>query len=197
MAYLGVLAALVIGGIALFAWYRLHQSIVQSDSLDSPSSRKSLGGANNALEEFIAAYRRGEGAADGAVATAQTAAAKPDAPAATVPVRRDQFLSGAVKLTYYVCKTGLKDHHVFAHVQLAAFAANAASDTALARGSVDLVVCNPAMAVVAAIDIIGPDGHTPDATKADYLRSLGIRYLRLSAKSLPKPEEIRALLYRM
>jgi hypothetical protein len=31
----------------------------------------------------------------------------------------------------------------------------------------------------------------------DYLRSLGIRYLRLSPKTLPKPEEIRALLYRM
>jgi len=60
-----------------------------------------------------------------------------------------------------------------------------------------LSVCNPAMSVVAAIDVIGPDGRAPDARKADYLRSLGIRYLRLSAKSLPKPEEIQALLYRM
>ena len=197
MAYVGVFAALVIGGIALFVWYKLHQSIVQSDSLDSPSSRKSRGGANNSLEEFIAAYRRGEVAADGAVATAQTAAAKPDAPAVTAPVRRDQFLSWAVKLAFFLCKAGLRDHHVFAHVQLATLAANGASDTALARGSVDLVVCNPAMSVVAAIDVIGPDGPTPDATKADYLRSLGIRYLRLSAKSLPKPEEIQALLYRM
>ncbi|HEV8645116.1 MAG TPA: hypothetical protein VGR01_06065 [Burkholderiales bacterium] len=197
MAYLGVLAALVIGGIALFVWYKLHQSIVRSDSLDSPSSRKSRGGANNSLEEFIAAYRRGEVAADGAVATAQTTAAKPDAPAVTVPVRRDQFLSGAVKLAYYLCKTGLKDHHVFAHVQLATLATNDVSDAALARGSVDLVVCNSAMSVVAAIDVIGAEGHAPDATKADYLRSLGIRYLRLSAKSLPKPEEIQALLYRM
>ncbi len=197
MAYLGVLAALVIGGIALFVWYKLHQSIVRSDSLDSPSSRKSRGGGNNSLEEFIAAYRRGEVAADGAVATVQTAAAKPDAPAVTVPVRRDQFLSGAVKLTYYVCKTGLKDHHVFAHVRLATLSATAVSDAALARASIDLLVCNAELSAVAAIDVIGPDGHAPDATKADYLRSLGIRYLRLSAKSLPKPEEIQALLYRM
>jgi hypothetical protein len=197
MAYLGVLAALVIGVIVLFVWFMLHQGIVQSNSLDSLSSRKSRGAGPNSLEEFIAAYRGGKIAADGAVATTQASAATPDAPAVTVPVRRDPFLGPAVKLGYYVCKTGLKDHHVFVHVQLAALAANSASDAALARGSVDLVVCNPAMSVVAAIDMIGPEGHTSDATKADYLRSLDIRYLRLSAKTLPKPEEIRALLYRM
>jgi hypothetical protein len=197
MGYLGVLAALVIGGIALFVWYKLHQSIVRSDRLDSLSSRKSRGGANNSLEEFIAAYRSGAVAADGAVATTRPSAATPDTPAVTVPVRRDPFLGSAVKLAYYLCKTGLKDHHVFAHVQLATLAANGVSDAALERGSVDLVVCNPAMSVVAAIDIIGPDGHAPDAPKADYLRSLGIRYLCLSAKTLPKPQEIQALLYRM
>jgi hypothetical protein len=197
MAYLGVLAALVIGAIALFVWFKLYRDIVQSDSLDSPSSRKSRGGGPNSLEQFIAAYRSGAVAADGAVATTRASAATPDAPAVTVPVRRDPFLGPAVKLGYYLCKTGLKDHHVFVHVQLAALAANSTSDAALARGSVDLVVCNPAMSVVAAIDIIGPEGYTPDATKVDYLRSLGIRYLRLSPKTLPKPEEIRALLYRM
>jgi hypothetical protein len=197
MAYLGVLAALVIGVIVLFVWFMLHQGIVQSNSLDSPSSRKSRGAGPNSLEEFIAAYRSGKIAADGAVATPQASAATPDAPAVTVPVKRDPFLGLAVKLGYYVCKTGLKDHHVFVHVQLAALAANSTGDAALARGSVDLVVCDPAMSVVAAIDVIGPEGHTSDATKADYLRSLGIRYLRLSAKTLPKPEEIRALLYRM
>lgn len=197
MAYLGVLAALVIGGIALFVWSKLHQSIVQSDSLDSPSSRKPGGGGNTSLEEFIAAYRRGEVAADDAIATAHTAAATPDAPAVTVPVRRDRFLSGAVKLAFFLCKSGLKDHHVFAHVQLAALSATGVSDTGLARASIDLLVCNAEMSAVAAIDVIGPEARAPDAPKADYLRSLGIRYLRLSTRSLPKPEEIRALLYRM
>jgi hypothetical protein len=197
MAYLGVLAALVIGAIVLFVWFKLYRDIVQSDSLDSPSSRKSRGAGPNSLEEFIAAYRGGKVAADGAVATTQASAAAPDAPAVTVPVRRDPFLGPAVKLGYYLFKTGLKDHHVFVHVQLAALAANSTGDVASARSSVDLVVCNPAMSVVAAIDLIGPEGHTPDAKKADYLRSLGIRYLRLSAKTLPKPAEIRALLYRI
>jgi hypothetical protein len=50
---------------------------------------------------------------------------------------------------------------------------------------------------VAAIDVIGPDGRATDTLKVDYLRSLGIRYLRLSASSLPRPEDIQALLYRM
>ena len=197
MAYIGVLAALVIGGIALFVWYKLHQSTVQSDSLDSTSSRKSRGGDNKSLEAFIAAYRSGAVAPDGAIATAQVPAATPDAPAVTVPVRRDQFLGGAVKLAYFLCKSGLKDHHVFAHVQLATLSATGVSEAALARTSVDLLVCNSEMSAVAAIDVIGPEGCAPDTLKVDYLRSLGIRYLRLSAKTLPKPEEIRALLYRM
>jgi hypothetical protein len=197
MAYLGVLAALVIGGIALLVWYKLYQKFVESDRLDSPSSRKSRGGDNKSLEAFIAAYRSGAVAPDGAIATAQVPAATPDAPAVTVPVRRDQFLGGAVKLAYFLCKSGLKDHHVFAHVQLATLSATTVSDAGLARASIDLLVCNAEMSAVAAIDLIGPEGHATDTVKVDYLRSLGIRYLRLSAKTLPKPEEIRALLYRM
>ena len=197
MAYLGVLAALVIGGIALLVWYKLYQKFVESDRLDSPSSRKSRGGDNKSLEAFIAAYRSGAVAPDGAIATAQVPAATPDAPAVTVPVRRDHFLSGAVKLAFFLCKSGLKDHHVFAHVQLATLSATAVSDAALARASIDLLVCNAEMSAVAAIDLIGPEGHATDTVKVDYLRSLGIRYLRLSAKTLPKPDEIRALLYRM
>ena len=197
MAYLGVLAILVIGGVGLFVWYRQYQSIVQNSSLDSPSSKKSRGGVNNSLEEFIAAYRQGNVAAVGAAASVPTAAATADVPVVIVPIRRDHFLSGAVKLAFFICKAGLKDHHVFVHVQLAALSATGVSDAALARASIDLLVCNTEMSVVAAIDVIGPEGRATDALKVDYLRSLGIRYLRLSAKTMPKPEEIRALLYRM
>jgi len=114
-----------------------------------------------------------------------------------VPVRRDQFLGGAVKLAYFLCKSGLKDHHVFAHVQLATLSATTVSDAGLARASIDLLVCNAEMSAVAAIELIGAEGQATDTLKVDYLRSLGIHYLRLSVKSLPKPEEIRALLYRM
>ena len=197
MAYLGVLAALVIGGIALFFWYKMRQSIVPSDSLDSPSPKKSRGGPNNSLEDFIVAYRRGDVAVVSAAASAPTAGATTHAPAVTAPIRRDHFLSGAAKLAFFICKAGLKDHHIFAHVQLAALSTTEVSETALARASIDLLICNAEMSPVAAIDVIGPDGRVTDTLKVDYLRSLGIRYLRLSAKTLPKPEEIRALLYRM
>ena len=197
MVYLGILTALVIGGIGLFVWYKLYKNIVEKDGLDSPTPKKSRGGPNNSLEEFITAYRQGNVAAVGAAASAPTAAATTDAPAVTVPIRQDHFLSGAAKLAFFICKAGLKDHHIFAHVQLATLSATAASDAALARASIDLLVCNAEMSAVAAIDVIGPEGSATDTLKVDYLRSLGIRYLRLSAKSLPKPEGIRALLYRM
>lgn len=200
MAYIGVLAALVMGGIALFVWYKLYQRIVESDRLDPRSSRKSRDGSNNSLEEFVAAYRSGAVVIDGAVATAKTAAAAPVTPVAatiTAPVGRDHFLSGAVKLAFFLCKSGLKDHHVFAHVHLATLSATGISDGALANARIDLLVCNSEMSAVAAVDVISPEGQAPDTAKAEYLRSLGVRYLRLSAKALPKPGEIRALLYRM
>lgn len=198
MGFFAAFAAFVIGGIALVVWYALHQKIVQDRDPGFPTSRKAgNGGGPNALEEFIAAYRRGEVPAGGTAAPARSQAAAPNVSPTAPPSRRDPFLGSAVKLAYFLCKTGLRDHHVFANVQLATLAANGASDVAMARGSVDLVVCNPAMSVVAAIDVIGPEGNAPDAAKADYLRSLGIRYLRLSARSLPKPEEIQALLYRI
>ncbi len=197
MAYLGALAFIVIGGIGLFFWYKQYKNIVERDGLDPPSPKKSRSGPNNSLEEFIAAYRQGNVAAVGVAASAPTATATPDAPAVTVPIRRDHFLSGAAKVAFFICKAGLKDHHIFAHVQLAALSTTGVSEAALARASIDLLVCNAEMSPVAAIDVIGPDGRVTDTLKVDYLRSLGIRYLRFTAKAMPKPEEIRALLYRM
>jgi hypothetical protein len=197
MAYFAVLAGFVIGGAVLWVWYRLHKDISQNEN-PGPGSRKARNrdGANS-LEEFIAAYRRGEVSAGDTNVTAPSQAPEPDAPPATAQIKRDPFLDPAVKLAFYLCKTGLKDHHVFAHVPLAILSATGAGDIALARGSVDLLVCNRAISIVAAIDVIGPEGRAPDVPKADYLRSLGIRYLRLSASSLPRPEDIQALLYRM
>jgi hypothetical protein len=118
------------------------------------------------------------------------------APAVT-PSKRDPFLDPAVKLAYHLCKVTFKDHHVFAYVPLTALATGSSGEQALARSNVDLVVCNPSMCVVAVIDVVRPETRADDAAKSDYLRSLGIRYLRFSANSMPKPEELRALLYRM
>jgi len=154
-------------------------------------------GVNNSLEEFIAAYRHGKVAANGVVVSAPTTAATPDAPAVTVPVRRDHFLSGAVKLAFFVCKAGLKDHHVFAHVQLAALAADSASGRCIGarqRRSGGLQSGN-----------VRCGGHRRDRPRRAHVRrhQSGLPAVArhplsaLSAKALPKPEEIRALLYRM
>jgi hypothetical protein len=197
MTYFGVLLGLAIGGIVLWGWYKLHQDIKQDGNFGPVSQKPRSGTGPNALEEFIAAYRRGEVSAAGPELTAPSQASASDVAPAAVPTKRDPFLAPAEKLAYYLCKTALKDHHVFVHVPLATLSANGMSDQAGALGSVDLVVCNPAMSVVAAIDVIGPGGRAPDAAKSDYLRSLGIRYLRWSASSPPKPQELHALLYRM
>ena len=97
-------------------------------------------------------------------------------------------------MVYLACKTGLRDHHIFAHVPLSALSTGGAIDPALA---VDLLICNAAMSAVAAIDLIDSGNGAANAAKSDYLKALGIRYLRLSAKSLPRPNELHALLYKM
>ena len=198
MAYLGVLAGLMIGGIVLWGWYKLHRDLKQSGGSGPPASPKPRGGANpNALEEFIAAYRRGDVSVGNPDVTAASQTPAPPVAPAAPPSKRDPFLGPAVKLAYHLCKVTFKDHHVFAYVPLGALATNTSGEQALARSNVDLVVCNPSMSVMAAIDVIGPEARADDAAKSDYLRSLGIRYLRLAATSMPKPEELRALLYRM
>ena len=125
-------------------------------------------------------------------------------PAATqaAPAKREAFVSGSTKLAYLACKAGLRDHHIFAHVPLSALSTDAAIDPALARTGVDLLICNAAMSAVAAIDLIDSSlidagNGAVNAAKAHYLKALGVRYLRLSAKSLPRPDELHAMLYKM
>ena len=195
------IAAAVFGFLVLAVvfvlWFRAYRSIKGQDSPLFSMGDSKPKKENNSIEEFIAAYKRGE------VAVGNTApvAAKPSpiplaAPAAApaIPARRDAFVSGSTKLAYLACKTGLRDHHIFAHVPLSALAAGGAIDRALA---VDLLICNAAMSAVAAIDLIDAGSGAAYTAKSDYLKALGIRYLRLSAKSLPRPDELHALLYKM
>jgi hypothetical protein len=131
------------------------------------------------------------------LASAQPAPAPADAPASTPVVKRDVFISGATKLVYMVCKAGLRDHHVFAHVPLRALSTGGAIDPVLALNTIDLLVCNASMAPVAAIDVIDATSGPADVVKAGHLKALGLRYLRFSAKSLPRPDALHALLYKM
>jgi hypothetical protein len=213
MKIVGALFGFLILVAVFVVWYRAYRSIKGDDGpLFSMGHRESK--KKNSLDDFIAAYKRGEVAAasstpGGGKAEPKTAAgqfspqlsaAGPARPA--MPVKRDAFVSGATKLAYLACRAGLRDHHIFAHVPLSALSRDGVSDPALVDAEVDLLICNAGLSAVAAIDMI--DAATNDgagvpanAAKAEHLRALDIRYMRLSAKSLPRPDELHALLYKM
>jgi hypothetical protein len=208
MKIVGALFGFLILAAVFVVWFRAYKSIKGDESLLNSVGKRNPRQQNSSLEEFLAAYKRGEvNVGNVAPAAAKTAALPPASalPAAavpsaaaghTIPVKHESFLSGAAKLAYLACKTGLRGHHVFAHVQLSSLAAGKI-DAALSDRAVDLLVCNAALSAVAAIDIIDASGGLADVAKSDYLRALGIRYLRLSAKSLPRPGDWHALLYKM
>jgi hypothetical protein len=218
MKYAGVLFGLLILAGVLVLWFRAYKSIKGDQALLSSGGKRAPKQRNNSLDEFIASYKRGEvslennGKAAPSPAAAETPAANsvlpgaltPPAsavvtavPAEAGPIRCETFLSGATKLAYLTSKAGLRDHHIFAHVQLSALSTGSSLGEPLLHAGVDLVICNAAMAPVAAVDLIDGAGGQAPAEKAEHLRALGIRYLRLSVKSLPRPDEWRSLLYKM
>ncbi len=200
----------ILGGIivvaAIAAWFKLRKTLLGDDAPGLFSRKPKERSQAESLEDFVAAYRRGDVSLNEQSRPVQAASANaiPAAPRTAAQARpepegvgrREMFLSGATKLAYYVCKSGLRDHHVFAHVQLQALCTGKL-DAQLAGAEISLLVCNAGMSIVAAIDVTGPEAPAGDAAKAECLRTLGIRYLKLSPKSLPKPEDIRTLLYRM
>jgi hypothetical protein len=197
MKIAGAVFGFLILVVVFVLWFRAYKSVKGEGSpLLSMGNRKPRK-ENNSLDEFIASYKRGEVA----VGNSAPVVAKPSplplaapAVAQAALAKRDAFVSGSTKLAYLACKTGLRDHHIFAHVPLWALSTGGAIDPALA---VDLLICNAALSAVAAIDLIDAGSSAANAAKSDYLKTLGIRYLRLSAKSLPRPEELHALLYKM
>lgn len=212
MNLLGVIAGFLVSVIALYAWYRFHRSITKGEEFSLWPARDAPRGAESkeAIEALVAAYRSGNAGLPAAtpVADAEPSvqparpsvalpASAPEAlrPPSATPVQGDVFLSGAIKVAYLVVKAGLRDHHVFAHVAMAKLPGPGQIEPALAQATLDLLVCNAEMKPVAAIDIIGADAGAADPARLAQLRAYGIRYLRLSVKSLPKPEGVRALLY--
>jgi hypothetical protein len=164
----------------------------------------------NELEQFIQAYRREKGgAADPSVpsfaaqaapalpsASAQAPAAASSAPAA--PKARPAFLVGPNKVMYLVLKSGLPDHHVFANCCVAdLLELGPDAPPAWRQARADFVVCQKDLRVVAVVNLIA-SGAPPDARMRavhDQLSAAGIRYLRVRPPALPKPAEVRALIY--
>ncbi len=190
MSFVTLLMVLFVAAGIGIAWYlvRRYQRTV---------SRLEDGGANaGELQALIAAYRTGRAdpraLTEAAPAAAAPARAAPSAPAASAPAaaaarsgKPGTLLRPEVKVAYLSLKAGLRDHHVFPNVPLT----DLGQTESPAR--VDLLVCRPDFSVLAAIDV-----NLGDDAKAAPLRAAGIRYLRFSTASMPKPAELRALLYR-
>src|SRR5258708_18364520 len=141
--------------------------------------KRKSGKENNSLDEFIAAYKRGDvTVGNNATPAAQKPAPAPLAapPAAqAAPAKREAFVSGPTKLAYLACKTGLRDHHIFAHVQLSALSTGATIDPTLTRGGVDLLICNANMSAVAVIDLLDTRSRGAASAKNHSPQGPGIR----------------------
>jgi hypothetical protein len=122
----------------------------------------------------------GEQSAPAAAATAAKAPTPPATPA--------MLLRPEVKLAYLLFRTGLRDHHVFPKVRLGDLGFG------VAIGTVDLLVCDPGFKYVAAIDIYGEE-KPDDVPKAMFLGRAGIKHLLFSSKAMPKPPQLKELIY--
>lgn len=110
---------------------------------------------------------------------------KPEAPA---PTASGTLFRPEVKLAYLTFRSGLRDHHIFPNVRLGDLGFG------VAVGKVDLLVCDAEFKYVAAVDVYA--GEKPDdVAKSMFLSRAGINHLMVSTKAMPKPAQLRELIY--
>ncbi|MGD8476061.1 MAG: hypothetical protein PVI98_02855 [Burkholderiales bacterium] len=219
MMWLQGIAAVVLLAGAIYGWFVLQRKFRgdDEDTGKSKRGRRRNDDDDNELEAFITAYREGKvdptmvtdgeeslpvagqplPAAAQSVAPAAAAAtgvAAGAAPASTPAVPKPApsgpgtLLRPEVKLAYLSFRTGLRDHHVFPNVRLGDLGFG------LSVGTVDLLVCDSSFKYVAAIDVY--TGEKPeDAPKSLFLERAGIKHLKFSSKAMPKPAQLRELIY--
>ncbi len=147
-------------------------------------------------------------AAGPATAAIPSGAAPPPPPAPTL-LKRPRLLAQADALLYYVMRTGLPDHEVFASLTLADLvrlpAGQGGYDAVqklrrLAQQRIDFVVCNRRLEIVAAVvmDRAGPtDAGQIEARRLieETLQAVGIRLIRIDAARPPRHQQVRGLIY--
>lgn len=116
---------------------------------------------------------------------------------------RERFLGPAETATYLLLKAGIPDHEIFANVSLASVVG--APDGGrereqrfqrLSQYRLDFVVCDRNMRIVAVVALEAASGAESQGTQrfiSDCLSAGGVRQVRLNPVSLPRREEIRAL----
>jgi hypothetical protein len=188
-----LLVLLLIAGL-LVGWFWLHRWMKGEGSWFQFSSQKKERRDTAAeMEAFIAAYRagkinpaelKGEPPAEQStpeLASRVTARAAPAASPAAV-------LRPEVKLAYLTLRAGLPDHHVFPGFRLADLG------LAAAEVKVDLLVCDAQFRPVAALDV-ATQAVAPAGNRAASFQAAGIRYIALAVARMPRPAQIRALIY--
>lgn len=216
----GFFAVALLAG-AIYGWVVLQRKFRGEEA---PSRRRKRGKrdeeGDNELEAFISAYREGkidpmllatgDDGVDAALASVRPSAATADettpaaaaalaamgAPAAAAPAPASApaptapatLLRPDVKLAYLTFRSGLRDHHVFPNVRLGDLGFG------VAVGTVDLLVCDSEFKYVAAVDVY--TGEKPDdRPKSMFLSRAGINHLILSIKAMPRPAQLRELIY--
>lgn len=131
------------------------------------------------------------------------AKASPVSPVAP-PAAAQRFLGQTQSLLYYLLKAGLPDHEIFAGVSLARFVVAAGDgrereqqSRRLAQYTLDFVVCDKSMQVMAVVEIDTAAAATTAGDqrfKAEMLKQAGIRLVRINPAALPRREQVRALI---
>jgi len=198
------LAVVLITG-AILGWMIWHRRISGGDTplIGATKRRARDQETDNELEAFIAQYRSGkldpvaltdgdETSLDSATIGTTGSTARSEAPAQSAPAHaapaRGTLLRPEVKLAYLTLRSGLRDHHIFANVRLG----DLGFGTAV--GIVDLLVCAPDFKYVAAIDV-GVGELPEDIPKTTFLNRAGLKHLKLTSRAMPKPVQLRDLIY--
>jgi hypothetical protein len=204
----GVIMAAALVGLALFHRHLRGEGGSLFSGRKAPEPKADAGD----LEAFIAAYRRDKAAggqpAAPAVANSTTAApaAAPIPAVAVTPAPGKPpgpFLQGPAKVLFLVLKAALPDHHIFVYTRLTDVIKPIGKPLTpqgraqFAQSRMDFVVCNKALNVVALLDI--SDGTRPDDPIKQHLQpqlaTAGIRYVRVAPDALPKPAQVKELVY--
>jgi hypothetical protein len=126
------------------------------------------------------------------------------APAGIAALRRPRFLTDPQRLLYLVLRAGLPDHIVMANTRMIDLLDLPAGPEAVEHDPrlagmlherLDCVVCRNDLVPLAALVIYtgAMPGAVQEQARMDTLKSLGIRFLRFRADSLPRPAEMRSL----
>jgi hypothetical protein len=105
-------------------------------------------------------------------------------------VTQEKFLQPRGKLIYYLLKSELPDHEVFAQVSLGAVIAATQPLRKPLEGTIDFVVCDKQMKPLAAIGFTGM--ADVDSIGAS-ISAAGMRWVQFVPDALPQRGDIRAL----